>query len=89
MKNLQSFDVKEKIYGSVVEVFETMLSMELEFEEKVAQQYMFGSRFLGSINLVGKVMGIVTIQVSEELSRIMTSEMLGIEWWEIESNDEI
>jgi flagellar motor switch protein FliN len=89
MESIQSFNVKEKINDSVLEVFDTMLSMELEFQEKVAQQYMFGSRFLGSINLVGKVMGIVTIQVSEELSRIMTGEMMGIEWWEIQSNDEI
>lgn len=89
MESIQSFDVKEKIYASVIEVFDTMLSMDLEFQEKVAQQYMFGSRLLGSINLVGKVMGIVTIQVSEDLSRYMTSEMLGIEPWEIESMDEV
>ena len=89
MESIQSFDVKGKIYGSVTEVFDTMLSMELEFQEKVAQQYMFGARLLGSINLVGKVMGIVTIQVSEDLSQIMTSEMLGIEPWEIESRDEV
>ncbi len=88
-KSIESFDVKEKICTSVLEVFETMLSMELEYQEIIAQQYMFGSRLLGSINLVGKAMGIVTIQVSEELSYIMTGQMLGIDLDEIESSDEI
>ena len=89
MESIQSFDVQSKIYGSVMEVFDTMLSMELEFQEQVAQQFMYGSRILGSINLVGKVMGIVTLQVIEDLSRIMTGEMLGIEPDEIEDIDEI
>jgi CheY-specific phosphatase CheX len=89
MESIQSFDVKDKICGSVMEVFDMMLSMELEFQEQVAQQYMYGNRILGSINLVGKVMGIVTLQVSETLARIMTAEMQGVEPDEILSMDEI
>lgn len=89
MESIQSFDVKDKIYGSVMEVFDMMLSMDLEFQEQVAQQYMYGDRVLGSINLVGKVMGIVTLQVSENLARFMTAEMQGVEPVEIESMDEI
>ena len=68
MESIQSFDVKEKIVESVLEVFDTMLSMELQFQDKVAQQYMYGTRLLGTINLVGEVMGIATIQVGEDLS---------------------
>jgi flagellar motor switch protein FliN/FliY len=89
MESIQSFDVKDKICGSVMEVFDMMLSMELDFQEQVAQQYMYGNRILGSINLVGKVMGIVTLQVSETLARIMTAEMQGVEPDEILSIDEI
>jgi CheY-specific phosphatase CheX len=89
MESIQSFDVKGKIYGSVMEVFDMMLSMELEFQEQVAQQYMYGNRVLGSINLVGNVMGIVTLQVSENLARIMTAEMQCAEPDEIKNMEEI
>jgi flagellar motor switch protein FliN/FliY len=89
MESIHSFDVKNKIVGSVREVFDMMLSMDLEFDQRVAQNYMFGNRVLGTINLVGTVMGIVTIQVSEKFSRMMTGKMLDLEPDDIQSMDEI
>jgi len=89
MESIHTFDVQTKIVDSVREVFDMMLSMDLEFHPQVAQNYMFGDRVLGTINLVGKVMGIVTIQVREKFSRAMTGRMLDIDPDDIQSMDEI
>jgi len=89
MESIHTFDVQNKIVDSVREVFEMMLSMDLEFHPQVAQNYMFGDRVLGTINLVGEVMGIVTLQVREKFSRDMTGRMLDIDPDDIQSIDEI
>ncbi len=89
MEAIDTFDVKKAIVESVTEVFDTMLSMEVQFIEQLHQSYLYGQRILGSVNLVGPLMGIVNIQISQEFSRLITSAMLGIEEDEIESVDEI
>ncbi len=89
METIDTFDVKKAIVDSVTEVFDTMLSMDVQYFEQVQQSYLFGERILGSVNLVGPLMGIVNIQISQEFSRLITSAMLGIEEDEIEGVDEI
>lgn len=89
MESIHTFDVQNKIVSSVREVFDMMLSMDLEYHPQVAQNYMFGDRVLGTLNLVGKVMGIVTIQVREKFSRKMTGNMLDIDPADIQSMDDI
>ncbi|MCP4693699.1 MAG: chemotaxis protein CheX [Desulfobacterales bacterium] len=89
METIDTFDVKKAIVDSVTEVFDTMLSMDIQYFEQVHQSYLYGERILGSVNLVGAVMGIVNIQISKEFSREITSAMLGIEDEEIEGLDEI
>ncbi len=89
METIDTFDVKKAIVDSVTEVFDTMLSMEVQYFEQVQQSYLYGERILGSVNLVGPLMGIVNIQITQDFSRLITGAMLGIEEDEIESVDEI
>ena len=89
METIDTFDINKAIVDSITEVFDTMLSMEVEFFKQVRQSYLYGERILGSVNLVGTLMGIVNIQVSQEFSREITRAILGIEDGEIEGIDEI
>jgi CheY-specific phosphatase CheX len=50
---------------------------------------LYGERILGSVNLVGEIMGIVNIQMGRDCSREMTCAMLGIKDDEIEGIDDI
>jgi len=89
MGSIHTFDVQDQIVDSVREVFEMMLSMDLEFHPQVAQNYMFGDRVMGTINLVGEVMGIVTLQVRDKISRTMTGRMLDVDPDDIRSMDDV
>lgn len=76
MENVTDYDVRSAVVNSVREVFDLMLSMEIDYLEAVSQSYLYGKRILASINLVGPVTGRVTIQVSDKFSRIMAGTML-------------
>ena len=89
METIDTFDIKKAILDSMTEVFDTMLSMEVEYVEQVGQSHLYGERILGSVNLVGEIMGIVNIQMSRDCSREITSAMLGINDHEIEGTDDI
>jgi flagellar motor switch protein FliN len=89
METVDTFDIKEAIRDSITEVFDTMLSMEIEYVEQVGQSYIYGERILGSVNLVGEIAGIVNIQMSRDCSREITGAMLGIKDDHIEGIDDI
>lgn len=89
METIDTFDIKKAILDSITEVFDTMLSMDVEYIEQVGQSHLYGERMLGSVNLVGEVMGIVNIQIGRDCSREITCAMLGIEDDEIEGIDDI
>jgi flagellar motor switch protein FliN/FliY len=89
METIDTFDIEKAILDSMTEVFDTMLSMGVEYAERVGQSYLYGERILSSVNLVGEVMGIVNIQMSQDCSREITSAMLGIKEHEIEGIDDV
>jgi chemotaxis protein CheX len=79
MDAVKNFDVQSVVVDTVTRVFQTMLAMDLEFMESMTQSYLYGSRILGSINLVGRALGIVNIQVGSDFSQVMTRAMLDLE----------
>ena len=81
--------VKTPIVDSVLDVFDTMLSMELEFSDGDSQQSITGSRTVGTVNFIGVVLGSVTIHLDEAFSRQMTASMLDMEPEEIEDEEDI
>ncbi len=89
METIYTFDIEKAVVDSVTEVFDTMLSMDVEHFEQISQSYLYGERILGSVNFVGHVTGIVNIQISREFSREVTCAMMGIEDEDIEGSEEI
>ena len=84
---LTTFDLPTFLRGATREVFDTMLSMELN--EQGAQSLSDGSRIVGSVSLAGSVSGTVNIHVSETFAAQITANMLGMEMDEIESDEEV
>jgi flagellar motor switch protein FliN len=82
-------DVNAAIVNSVIDVFYTMLSMEVERIMELPEDSIEKKRIVGSVSFVGDVDGIFNIQLSDAFSRTMTAAMLGIEIDEIENDDEI
>jgi flagellar motor switch protein FliN len=89
LEKFKAINVKTRINNSVIDVFETMLSMDVQPTEKVSKKSVEGVRNVGSVNFAGDLMGIINFQVSDEFARFMTASMLGMELEELEGEEEI
>ncbi|MBW1940699.1 MAG: flagellar motor switch protein FliN [Deltaproteobacteria bacterium] len=89
MDTINKFDIRTSIIEKVIDVFDMMLSMEVEPYDDVSQLTLDGDRVVGSVSFAGEVIGIVNIYVSEPFSRIITASMLGMEVAEIEGEEEV
>jgi flagellar motor switch protein FliN len=89
MERHESVDIKARVTESVVDVFETMLSLPVVVDEEDSAERTAAGRVVGAVNFAGEVMGLITFDVSDSFSRLMAAAMLGIEVDEIESGDEI
>ncbi len=88
MSGIDTIDIKTTISGSVIDVFDTMLSLEAKISE-ADTEVLESNRFMGTVKFTGDVVGIVTIQMSYDFARIMTASMQGIETEEVEDDEEI
>ncbi len=84
-----ALNLTAKIEESVIDVFDTMLSIELEKIETRPQEQRGGERLVGAITFAGSVLGIISVDVSQEFARIMTASMMGGEPEEVEDDEEI
>jgi len=89
LEKLNALDYKGKVSGSVIDVFDTMFSVNLEALETVSKTSLAGVRNVSSVCFAGDANGIVSIHVDSELSRRMAANMLGMEPEEIEGGSEI
>ena len=89
LEKLNALDYKGKVCGSVIDVFETMFSLNLEAAETVSETALTGVRNVSSVCFAGDATGIVSIHVDTELSRRMAANMLGMEPEVIEGGSEI
>ncbi len=89
MTDIANFDIRSHITGSIVEVFDTMLSMEVEYFDSDPPDTAGTGRMVATVNFAGNVVGIINIQVGSELSRLMMAGMLGIEPEEVEDESEV
>ena len=88
MSGIDTIDIKTTVSESVIDVFDTMLSLEAKISETGAEA-LENNRFMGTVKFAGEVVGIVTIQISYDFARIMTASLQGIEPEEVEGDEEI
>jgi flagellar motor switch protein FliN/FliY len=86
---IKSVDVPNNVINTVIDVFYTMLSMEVENIPEVPPEFQEEKRTVGMVNFAGDVQGIFIIQVNDDFARTMTAAMLGIEESEVESQEDV
>ena len=89
MNELKKFDIASSVTDSLIELFDMMLSMQLELADNDACQDLEANRIVASVSLAGRVTGSITIHISDEFSRIMTAAMLGVEPEEVREAEDI
>lgn len=89
MDKLSKIDIKKSISKTVIDIFDTMLSLEVEMVDAVTDPDLDKTRVIGSVNFSGEVVGVSSIHVSKEFSRLLTASMLGIKIDEIKDEEEI
>ena len=89
MSNLEKIDIKSHVVKSMIEVFDTMVSMEIEHSESQPEDTGNADRVVAAINFAGNVAGNLNIQITTDLARLMTANKLAKEPGEIEGEGEI
>jgi len=89
MNKINTLDLKSFVSNAISEVFDTMLTMEVELFDVDLQVAGDGNRIVGSVSFAGEVMGSISIYVSADFGRLMTAAMLDMELEEIECDEEV
>jgi flagellar motor switch protein FliN len=89
METILTLDIKTSVTKSLLDVFDTMLSLQLEPVQDRDDADLKEMRIVGSVNFAGQVSGIIHIHVNKDFAIIMASSMLGMTHDEIEGDDEI
>ena len=89
MERIAGVDIKTAIVNSVIDVFYTMLDMEVAAIQEVPDSFTEEMRTVGSVTFAGEVDGMFNIQVNDDFGKEMTAAMLGMEVDEIESEEEV
>ncbi len=88
-ETIYTLDIKTNVTKSVLDVFDTMLSFQLETVEDAPATDVTEKRIVGSVNFAGQVCGIILIHIQDEFARNMAAAMLGMTIEEIESDEEV
>jgi len=89
LEKINALDIKSQVSEAVIDVFDTMLSAELEPTDTIPAESLEALRNVGSVSFAGDATGMVSIHVGDNFSRELASEMLGMEIEELEGDDEI
>jgi len=89
MPDINAVDLRGFVSGAMGEVFDTMLSMDIELTDEGVQANVEGERIVGSVSFAGEAVGNVNIQVNEAFARQITAAMLGMEEDEIDGDEEV
>ena len=89
MNDINNLDIRTHIIDAIVEVFDTMVSMEVQFFDSEPPDTTGTERMVATVNFAGNVVGIITIQVPSEMSRLMMAAMLDSEADKIEDERKI
>jgi flagellar motor switch protein FliN len=88
-RKINSVDIATTVINSVIDVYYTMLSMEIETIPEVPPDFREDKRTVGTVSFAGDVHGLFNIQVNDNFAHTMAAAMLGVEEGEIESQEEV
>jgi flagellar motor switch protein FliN/FliY len=71
MSNIENFDIRSHIIDAIVDVFNTMVSMEVEFFDSEPPETTGTGRMVATVNFAGNVVGLINIQVDSALIGLM------------------
>jgi flagellar motor switch protein FliN len=86
---INSVDVRTTVINSVIDVFFTMLEMEIEHIPEVPASFTEEMRTVGTVTFAGDVDGLFNIQVNDDFGQRMTAAMLGMEPEEVEDQEDV
>jgi flagellar motor switch protein FliN/FliY len=89
MSNIENFDIRTQVIDSVVKAFDTMVSMKIEVSDSEPPDTAGVSRMMAAVDFAGNVIGFINLQVSSDLSRLMTANMLDLEPEALQDEGEI
>lgn len=89
MTVINSLDLMGFITNAVSDVFDTMLSMEVEPVATDQPEGFNGTHMVGSVSFAGVVMGNLNFHVGNDFARQMTAAMLGMGTDEIDGDEEV
>ena len=89
MNDINNLDIRTLIIDAIVDVFDTMVSMEVEFFDSEPPDTTGTGRMAATVNLAGSVVGLITIQVPSEMSGLMMTAMFDSKPDEIENKGKI
>ena len=89
MSDLENFDIRSHIIDAIVDVFNTMMSMEVELFDSELPDTTGTGRMVATVNFVGNVVGLINIQVDSALSGLMMASMPDNEPAEVEDDGKI
>ena len=82
-------DIISTTGDKMVELFDTMLNLDLEFSNKTSEDEIDGLIFVGTINFAGDVRGSLSLKVPEKFAKIIASKVLEKTLEEITDSAEI
>ena len=88
MSDVKNFDIRTHIIDAIVGVFNSMVSMEVEFFDAEPPDAITG-RMVATVNFAGNVAGLINIQIDAALSPLMMAGMLDIEPEKVEDDGKI
>jgi flagellar motor switch protein FliN len=89
MSNIENFDIRTQVIDLVVTAFDTMASMIIEVSDSEPPDTAGASRMVATVNFAGNVIGLINLQVSSDLSRLMMANMLDLEPEALEDEGEV
>jgi flagellar motor switch protein FliN len=89
MSNIENFDIRSHVIESIVETFDTMVSMEIEVSDSEPPDIAGVNRMVAAVNFAGHIIGLINIQVTRSLARLMMANMLELEPEDVEDDSEV
>ncbi len=89
MEEIKAFDIEPSIVDSVTDLFDTMLSVQVETGDPENLNHWDTPRIAGSVSFAGAIVGAVKVETTNQSARLMTAKMIGMEEDEIEGDDEV